>query len=182
MRTFPSKRVRCWECLCDCGQATVVLQSSLRNGLTMSCGCQQREGARQRFTTHGMSGTSEYHIWEAMIERCGNPNHAAYAAYGGRGIRVCEAWRTDFAAFFRAMGPRPPGLTLERIDNDGHYEPGNVRWATRREQMQNRRGLHLVDGLTLTAFAATHGVSYDRLRWHIRKGATAHAALARIQG
>lgn len=89
--------------------------------------------------THGMSRTPLYVLWTAIIQRCTNPNHPRYADYGGRGIAICDAWRHDFAAFHAHVGDRPKGLTLDRIENDGPYAPGNVRWATYAEQRANRR-------------------------------------------
>jgi hypothetical protein len=90
--------------------------------------------------THGMTYTAEYRIWGAMKTRCYNPNHVGYARYGGRGIKVCRRWRQSFMAFYRDMGPRPSnGHSLDRLDPDGDYEPGNVRWATWKQQGENKR-------------------------------------------
>lgn len=88
---------------------------------------------------HGYSRTPEYTVWAMMIQRCCNPKHVAYVNYGGRGITVCERWRNSFCAFLADMGFRPNGLSIDRIDNDGNYEPGNCRWATDQQQSFNRR-------------------------------------------
>jgi hypothetical protein len=103
--------------------------------------------------THGMTNTPEYKTWRSAVERCHNPNNRQYPAYGARGIKVADEWRSDFAAFFAHVGPRPSGrYTLDRIDNDRGYEPGNVRWATYTTQANNKRSNHLVvlDGETMT--------------------------------
>lgn len=136
----PRKR---WVCACDCGTQAVRLGEHLRAGRSISGGCLRRElmamvGAANR--QHGATKTPEFRTWQGLIQRCTNPNARAWANYGGRGIRVCDAWLKSFEAFLADVGTRPDSsLTLDRIDNDGHYEPGNVRWATKLEQTRNRR-------------------------------------------
>lgn len=136
----PNNRRECyWLCKCDCGNRVVVAAYSLKNGLSRSCGCLQRELIGDRMRTHGMFGTREYRTWFSMKERCYKSNNAGYYKYGGRGIRVCRRWIESFENFYADMGPKPKGLTLERIDSDGDYEPSNCKWATYKEQNLNRR-------------------------------------------
>ena len=135
-----------WNCICDCGTRVEVKAGSLTYGSSQSCGCLRLERAVATNTRHGQSSTKEYRAWQAMRGRCENRNNKKFAIYGGRGIAVCEAWKASFEAFFADVGPCPtPQHSLDRYpDNNGNYEPGNVRWATAQEQGVNRRATNTV--------------------------------------
>lgn len=130
-------------CHCDCGNETSVLVYHLKDGKTKSCGCLQREVSIKRLTKHGHASrgqrTPEYQCWTGMLRRCENQLHPSYKDYGGRGITVCGRWHT-FELFLADVGKRPSSKhSLDRINNDGNYEPSNCRWATKQEQVDNRR-------------------------------------------
>lgn len=128
-----------WKCLCDCGETVYVRGLSLRIGHTRSCGCLASELTHKRARTHGLSGTRAYESWWAARARCHDKSKFDYRWYGGRGIEMCPRWRKSFLSFYKDMGPRPRGLTLERKDNNKGYEPGNCVWATWEVQRKNKR-------------------------------------------
>lgn len=177
-----------WVCDCCCGCQTIVMLCDLRRA-TRSCGCLRRELAKTRslqLSTHGMSKTPEYRVWERMLARCCKSADPAYRNYGGRGISVCVRWQ-NFVNFIHDIGLRPSAShTLERLDNDGNYEPGNCVWATRRSQARNRRTNRMLTfrGMTkcLAEWSSETGIGrqviYDRLRsgWSVQDALTVPTA------
>lgn len=181
--TWASKYLR-WLCRCDCGRtAEVPDQCLLRAKATQSCGCLRDERTAARCRTHGMTNSPTYQSWCSMITRCENQNRRHYASYGGRGILVCERWRHSFEAFLADMGERPKGTTLDRINNDGNYEPGNCRWATSKQQANNKRKSVrvVVDGTeeTIPDLASKNGLSMYTLYQRRRRGVRGREIVAR---
>ncbi len=142
---------RLWLFRCECGEEVKCIPWQVRTGNTSSCGCIRRElliiRNKESLSTHRMTGTTEHTIWSKMIQRCRNPNNKSFPRYGGRGISVCYEWNdpiTGFQAFYDDMGARPKGAQIDRIDNDGHYEPSNCRWVTPKQNTRNRSSSKMI--------------------------------------
>ena len=163
-------------CLCACGAFCSQSLLNLMTGNSKSCGCYQQEVRREKATIHGQNRkglrTKEYTAWASMISRCTNERDKEFKNYGGRGIGVYTAWRTSFPAFFSDMGSCPPGLTLERINNDGNYAPDNCRWASWSEQQRNSRRTRKI---------TCRGVTKPLVDWAKQLGLHHTALLARLK-
>jgi hypothetical protein len=171
-----------WNCVCDCGNRSTVIGSSLTNKDTLSCGCYQKEITQQLNYAHGLSGTPEYNSWHSMKERCYNVDHEYYYNYGGRGITVCDRWLNSFEAFYEDMGPRPSlDHSIDRENTDGNYEKDNCKWSTRKEQSNNRKSnrFYEYEGeiKTLMQWSESVGINYDTLKRRIYRGLTFEAAI-----
>lgn len=164
-------------CRCDCGNLVDAYLNHLRRGATVSCGCLRKVSV----TKHGKCGTPTYEIWKTMRQRCLNPKIKRFDSYGGRGITVCDRWLDSFENFLEDMGERPEGYSIDRIDNDGNYEPSNCRWATNRQQQRNKRTNRLIthNGVTqcLNAWAEQTGITRETIGDRIKAGWTVEAAL-----
>lgn len=176
-----------WVCLCDCGNKTAPIDGSkLRYGETKSCGCYKRELVIQRNTKHNLCYTRIHRIWAGMQDRCYNPNSPKYHRYGARGIRVCDEWLNSLETFYdwaMTNGYRED-LTIDRIDNDGNYEPSNCRWATNEEQCNNR-GHHIVleingETKTIAQWARETGLKYRTIHARYNRGWTGEDLIRKV--
>lgn len=171
-----------WLCKCECGNVKVIPATNLKREEARSCGCLSRELAKERATKHGIKHKRLYNIWGGMKKRCYNEENEKYPIYGGRGIAVCEEWKDDFQAFYdwAMANGYSDSLTIDRIDNDGDYSPSNCRWATNKEQQNNKRNNHCItyNGKTQTVakWAEELGMKsstlYQRLtqyKWSVEK-------------
>jgi hypothetical protein len=171
-----------WECICDCGGQTVVQGNHLRAGAIESCGCLQRETSARAQRRHGYAGTPTYVVWLQMVQRCSDPACKSFRDYGARGITVTPTW-LKFENFLADMGERPQGMSIERDDVNGNYEPDNCRWATRIEQANNTRRNRFLTAYGRTQTAAQWGREFgisgnrilrriDRGHWSVEKAIT----------
>ena len=167
-----------WNCICDCGTACVVMSKHLISGHTQSCGCLSLIKLAERACTHQMTNTKIYQTWCGIKTRCLNPNCKQYRNYGGRGITIFSEWINDFTAFYNYVSKLPnygeKGYTLDRIDNNGNYEPNNLRWADPNAQSRNKRNNIWVEykgqKMILKDVAKLCGVSYNTLYKHYKRG------------
>ena len=174
-----------WQCKCDCGNEITASVGNLNNGHTKSCGCLRADRCKTKFTKHGLERTRLYDIWRDMRLRCYDERNISYNRYGGRGITICDEWKEDVKAFYdwaMANGYND-SLTIERIDNDGNYFPENCRWATVKEQANNRRSNVLVTHKgktqTMKEWANEVGIPYkvvwartQKLGWSVERALT----------
>lgn len=165
-----------WLCKCDCGNEKIISIQAMRKGYTKSCGCLKEEKKHFGNPTHKLSRTRIYKIWSSMKNRCYLKTHCAYARYGGRGIVVCDEWKDDFMAFYNWAidNGYNDTLSIDRIDNNGNYEPSNCRWATAKQQQNNtiKNKKYTYNGETLTAsqIAEKYNISYSTLKHRLNKG------------
>lgn len=163
-----------WRCVCRCGNRRDVRATLLIGRKTKSCGCLARESTSTRNRKHGKGSTPEAAIWRAMIARCHNPKSTAYHWYGTRGICVCQRWRDSFENFLEDIGPFPTGMDLDRINNDGDYEPSNCRFVPTKVNCRNRRNNRLIamggETKTMAEWAEITGINAGTLWKRLRSG------------
>ena len=164
-----------WLCKCDCGKVSIKKRLCLVTNTSKSCGCLSLELLLKNATKHGKSQTAEYRVWQDMKARCYNKTKNNYSSYGGRGITVCDRWRDSFENFIKDVGIRPSEKhSLERVNNDGNYEPSNVRWATGIEQSNNTRSNRVIvyknKKMTVAQAAREFGIDHELLRSRLKRG------------
>ena len=185
-----------WECKCDCGNITFVTTSNLTCNRIRSCGCLKIKQLLERSTTHNQRHTVLYSVWRGLRQRCNNPKHASYHNYGGRGITVCEEWDKSFQAFYDwsyANGYSTENqkdeklkLTIDRIDNNGNYEPSNCRWVDRKTQTRNMRTTRFItfngQNKSVSEWCEIYGIKLQTFNTRIRNGWSIEEALTKPIG
>ena len=185
-----------WECKCDCGNITFVTTSNLTCNRIRSCGCLKIKQLLERSTTHNQRHTVLYSVWRGLRQRCNNPKHASYHNYGGRGITVCEEWDKSFQAFYDwsyANGYSTENqkneklkLTIDRIDNNGNYEPSNCRWVDRKTQTRNMRTTRFItfngQNKSVSEWCEIYGIKLQTFNTRIRNGRSIEEALTKPIG
>lgn len=170
-----------WLCQCDCGAKTIVQGRFLKKGLIKSCGCYAKEKLKQRLTTHGLTGHPLRNVWNGIKQRCSNKNNLEYKNYGARGIKVCERWLIFKNFYDDIISGYIKGMEIERIDNNGNYEPKNCKWATHRQQNRNKRTNHLLEcngqKLSLVEWGEKLNIKPNTILTRIRRGWEINKAL-----
>lgn len=165
-----------YKCVCSCGTEKIIQSQTIKRGASKSCGCKGKDWCRR----HGMEGTLTYNTWAAMKSRCLNPESNLYANYGGRGIKIHDSWH-DFINFYKDMGDKPKGMSLDRIDPNGNYEPKNCRWASSKEQARNKRNTVYLEyngeRKPLAEWAEIMGIKRKIVEWRIKNGWSIDLAL-----
>lgn len=161
-----------WLCQCSCGTEKEICAYNLTKGLTNSCGCLSVEKFTDRSKTHGLSNSREYQIWMGIKARCTCETNSAYKYYGAKGVKVCDAWLNSFEQFLADMGEAPEGMSIERIDVSGNYEPSNCKWATQEEQANNK---------TNNRFITWRGKTMTAAQWGRKVGLCSHTILRRLR-
>jgi len=163
-----------WLCKCDCGNTVEIVGTNLSSGNTQSCGCLQREIIRDRNFKHGMRNFPEYRIWAGIKTRCLNKKEKDYKNYGGREILICKRWLNSFENFYKDMGDRPRGTSIDRINNNGNYCPENCRWITKKEQNLNKRNNKMItykgETKCLSKWAEKFNINYFLLWKRLNRG------------
>lgn len=173
-----------WICRCECGKIKAANIDNLKSGKSISCGCYRAELGEKQLKKHGMSKTKLYYVWYGMKKRCGNPGVRGYERYGGRGIKVCKEWAVNFETFmaWAMVNGYKEGLEIDRIDNEGNYEPTNCRWVTRYENMQNTRINKHIEYkgkvYTINQLSEMHGIAAKLIGARLRKGWNVEEAIS----
>ena len=164
-----------WLCQCECGNKTVVSAAHLKNGHTKSCGCLHAKVMKEMLVTHGLSGTKLFRVWRGIIDRTQYKSHKSYKYYGGRGIKICSEWANNFESFYKwAMGSGyKDGLQIDRVDVNGDYRPENCKWATPKQQQNNRRNNRYItyngETHTMKEWSEITGIKYTTLSMRLNK-------------